>query len=259
MQTKCIWYVEKKNPKWIERVNFEMYSSCMQRVLAPHKILFLYGASIPASVISWQPARTKVLLPPPEHLAFWKAGGPFTGTKIMWNMLGGRRQAKAADLRGCKGGGQPGLAAREATRNQVQNLNLQWIQCKALQHIAAMSIHPSQKWWCLWKGQSHRENTKGCCDEWKSWAASWDLQRFGSRNSFFFFSKPLPYVPREIQNKLCKRSLPALVDPQGPEQVLTLPWFTAIRWQEPSSPMCLPLTGNTTDDRNHAFMFLLIK
>lgn len=40
---------------------------------------------------------------------------------------------------------------------------------------------------------------------------------------FFFFSKPLPYVPREIQNKLCKRSLPALVDPQGPEQVLTLP------------------------------------
>lgn len=191
MQTKCIWYVEKKNPKWIERVNFEMYSSCMQRVLAPHKILFLYGASIPASVISWQPARTKVLLPPPEHLAFWKAGGPFTGTKIMWNMLGGRRQAKAADLRGCKGGGQPGLAAREATRNQVQNLNLQWIQCKALQHIAAMSIHPSQKWWCLWKGQSHRENTKGCCDEWKSWAASWDLQRFGSRNSFFFFFQSL--------------------------------------------------------------------
>lgn len=196
MQTKCIWYVEKKNPKWIERVNFEMYSSCMQRVLAPHKILFLYGASIPASVISWQPARTKVLLPPPEHLAFWKAGGPFTGTKIMWNMLGERRQAKAADLRGCKGGGQPGLAAREATRNQVQHLNLQWIQCKALQHIAAMSIHPSQKWWCLWKGQSHRENTKGCCDEWKSWAASWDLQRFGSRNSFFFFFKAFALCPQ---------------------------------------------------------------
>lgn len=51
---------------------------CARAILAPHEIPFIYGVPTPTLVIPWQPACTKVLLPPLEHTASWNPCGPIT-------------------------------------------------------------------------------------------------------------------------------------------------------------------------------------
>lgn len=134
--------------------------------------------------------------------------------------------------------------------------------------VLAINFHSSQKRFCPqggpWQNNSPRKapgQREGPLQWVETWDAGRDLQSLWCKTIFFSKIKGqlLPYDPKEIQNKLHKRSLPALPAPQGLEQVLIFPWFTAIYWHEPGSPMCRLLTGNTADDINQTFIFLLIR
>lgn len=77
------------------------------------------------------------------------------GTQTMLNILGKKEHTKAANLRGCGGDGQWASPKGSHEKPSTASTSV-LVKCKALQHLASVSVHPSSKQWCLRNSQPHR-------------------------------------------------------------------------------------------------------
>lgn len=142
--------LKKKYLKWAERINFETYSSCMHCSCS----LFLYGSSIPPwSVPDYPHAPTSFhphhSIRPSGNLLF-----PHRDTnhvKYTWEE-GAHQGCKPEGLWGDGQWASPKGSHEKPSTASTSVL----VKCKALQHLASVSVHPSSKQWCLRNSQPHR-------------------------------------------------------------------------------------------------------
>lgn len=116
MQTKCIWYVQKKEKKHEQRVYFETYELSMHYSFSPRDPISLQGP-LSFSGHSQQPAHTNFLLIPTNRT---QPCGPSTWTKNPPGNMPEKREQRLQTREVAKAP-EP---AKEAKGNQAQNLNL---------------------------------------------------------------------------------------------------------------------------------------